>query len=102
MLDHELLKSIAIGLMAGAPVDTVGRPLKVRKTSAQRLKVASFTMNGRQYEAIEQNRYKPSRWGQLAKQGHQVVQIRDVGSNKYVAVVVDGEVTEYGSLGPKH
>jgi hypothetical protein len=101
MLDHDLLRLIATGLLAGAPVDREGRPLKMRKTSAQRLKVASFTMNGRQYEAIEQNRYKPSRWGQLAKQGHHVVQIRDVASGKYAAVVVDGEVTEYGALGRK-
>ncbi len=53
-------------------------------------------MSGREFEAIEQNRKKPSRWGQLARENHQVVQFRDVVTKKYVAVVVDGEVTEYG------
>ena len=53
-------------------------------------------MNGRATVAIEQNRTKPSRWGQLAKQGHQVVQFQDLATKKYLAVVVDGEVFEYG------
>ena len=52
-------------------------------------------MNGREYQAIEQNPEKPSRWGQFARQAHQVVQFRDVVTHKYVAVAVDGEVTEY-------
>ena len=30
-------------------------------------------MGGRQYAAIEQNPEKPSRWGGLARSGHQVV-----------------------------
>ena len=53
-------------------------------------------MNGRGYQAIEQNPDKPSRWGELARNGHLVVQFREVGSGKYVAVAVDGKVTEYG------
>ena len=32
--------------------------------------------------AIEQNRTKPSRWGQLAKKGHQVVQFQDLITKK--------------------
>jgi len=50
----------------------------------------------REFEAIEQNREKPSRWGKLAREKHQVVQFRDVVTHKYVAVSVDGEITEYG------
>jgi hypothetical protein len=53
-------------------------------------------MNGREYEAIEQNAEQPSRWGKLAASGHQVVQFRDTHTNKYVAVAVDGEVKWYG------
>jgi hypothetical protein len=53
-------------------------------------------MGGREYEAIEQNPEKPSRWGKLAASGHQVVQFRDTMTNKYVAVAVDGEVKWYG------
>jgi len=53
-------------------------------------------MNGREYQAIEQNPEKPSRWGQFARQAYQVVQFRDLASQRYVAVAVDGEVKEYG------
>jgi hypothetical protein len=53
-------------------------------------------MNGRAIIAIEQNRNKPSRWAQLATKGHQVVQFQDLASKKYLAVVVDGEVFEFG------
>ena len=51
---------------------------------------------GREYAAIEQNLDKPSEWGRLARSGHQVVQIKDVQSNRFVAVAVDGEAKEYG------
>ena len=52
---------------------------------------------GREYMAIEQNAEKPSRWGKLAHEGHQVVQFKDSVTNKFVSVVVDGEVTVYGA-----
>jgi hypothetical protein len=32
---------------------------------------------------------------------HQVVQIKDVKTNKFVAVIVDGDVKEYGSRARK-
>jgi hypothetical protein len=54
-------------------------------------------MEGRQYAAIEQNPGKPSRWGELARSGHQVVQFKDVQTNRFVAVAVDGEAKEYGA-----
>jgi hypothetical protein len=60
------------------------------------LRTVRFVMNGKEYQAIEQNAEKPSRWGKLAREGHRVVQFRDVASGKYVAVVVDEKVTEYG------
>jgi hypothetical protein len=53
-------------------------------------------MDGREYQAIEQNPEKPSRWGELAREGHQVVQFKNGESNRFVAVAVDGEVTIYG------
>ncbi|HUJ94758.1 MAG TPA: hypothetical protein VLW84_05795 [Terriglobales bacterium] len=53
-------------------------------------------MNGHEYQAIEQNATKPSRWGQLAREGRQVVQFKDAKTNRYVAVAVDGEIIEYG------
>ena len=97
MLEAELLKSVASQLMMGMFVKVGGKSTPVRRTSRQHLKTAAFSVEGQEYEAIEQNPEKPSRWGQLARSGHQVVQFKDVESNRFVAVVVDGEVTFYGA-----
>ena len=59
--------------------------------------MATFTVAGCWYTAIEQNAEKLSSWGQLARSGHQVVQFKDAESNKFVAVAVDGDVKEYGA-----
>lgn len=72
------------------------RTFPVMRTGVRRLRTVRFEMDGKGYQAIEQNPEKPSRWGKLAREGHRVVQFRDVGSGKYVAVVVNGKVTEYG------
>ena len=96
MLDSELLKSIAAQLMTGTLVTVDGKSVPVRRTSTQRLKTVAFSVEGHRYQAIEQNAEKPSRWGQLARGGHQVVQFKDAERNKFVAVVVDDEVTFYG------
>jgi hypothetical protein len=53
-------------------------------------------IGGKEYQAIEQNPEKPSRWGKLAREGHRVVQFRDLETQKYIAVVVDEKVMEYG------
>jgi len=95
MLDHELMRSVAEQMMHAKAVTIGGRNIPVKRTSYQRLKTLTFEMNGRQYQAIEQNAEKPSRWGQLAREGHQVVQFRDVQTGSYVAVAVDGEIKEY-------
>ena len=97
MLEEDLLKSVASQLMTGTSVDVDGKSAPVRRTSRQHLKTAAFSIEGHQYQAIEQNPEKPSRWGQLARSGHQVVQFKDAESNRFVAVVVDGEVTFYGA-----
>jgi hypothetical protein len=55
------------------------------------------SVGGHEYHAIEQNPEKLTRWGQLARSGHRVVQFKDVESNRFVAVAVDGEVTFYGA-----
>jgi len=96
MLDHGVLKAVAEQVMSGAEVVVEGRASRVLRTGSRRLRTVRFAMGGRQYQAIEQNPEKPSRWGQLAREGHRVVQFRDVATQKYVAVTVDGEVTEYG------
>jgi len=97
MIDAETLKSIAMQLMTGTSISVDGRSTLVRSTSRQRLKTAAFTVEGHEYQAIEQNPEKPSRWGQLARSGHQVVQFKDAESNRFVAVVVDGKVTFYNA-----
>jgi hypothetical protein len=96
MLGTPLLSSIARHLMTADEVEIEGKRLPVRRTSRQGLRTVTFTMEGRQYAAIEQNPEKPSQWGQLAPSGHQVVQFKDVQANRYVAVAVDGDAKEYG------
>ena len=98
MLDSELLTSIAEQMMTSPKVQVRGKSIPVRRTSTHRLRRVTFAMNGRDYEAIEQNPEKPSRWGQLAREGHQVVQFKDNQTNRFVAVAVDGKVKEYGFL----
>ena len=56
-------------------------------------------MNGLEYEAVEHNPEKPSGWGQLARDGHQVAQFKDNETSKFIAVAVDEKVKECGSLG---
>ena len=94
-MDHEILRSVAEQLMNGPTVVVDGRSSKVGRTGARRFRTARFVMEGKEYQAIEQNPEKPSRWGQLARQGKRVVQFRDLGSQKYVAVVVEEKVTEF-------
>ena len=98
MLDTELPSSVAKQLMNGTRVEVRGESIFVRRTSTQRLRTVTFTMGGREYTAVEQNSEKPSRWGQLAREGHQVVQFKDDEINRFVAVAVDGKVIEYGGM----
>ncbi|HZR56832.1 MAG TPA: hypothetical protein VFA74_08155 [Terriglobales bacterium] len=94
--EQKILQSVAAQLMNGTEVVVGDQKLKIRRVGGDRLRMVQFQMSGREFEAIEQNRKKPSRWGQLAREKHQVVQFRDVMTKKYVAVAVDGEIMEYG------
>ena len=96
MLDQAILKSVADQMMSGSEVVVEGRASRVMRTGSRRFRTVRFVMGGREYQAIEQNPERPSRWGQLAREGHRVVQFRDLLTQKYVAVVVDERVTEYG------
>lgn len=98
MIDRALLSSIATQMMSGAHVALEGKSLPVRRTSSQHLRMVEFTIEGKQYQAIEQNPEKPSRWGQLARSGHKVVQFKDGETNKFVGVSVDGKVKLYGTI----
>lgn len=96
MLDTSLLGFVARQLLSADEVEVEGKRLPVRRTSRQGLRTVAFSLEGRQYAAIEQNPGKPSRWGRLARSGHLVVQFKDVLTNRFVAVAVDGEAKEYG------
>lgn len=70
--------------------------IPVKRVGQARLRMVQFRLHGRLLEAIEQNPEKPSHWGKLAREKHQVVQFLDPETHKYVAVSVDGKVQEYG------
>lgn len=95
-MDHAVLISVAEQMMSGGEVIVEGRKSRVTRTGARRFRTVRFVTGGKEYQAIEQNPEKPSRWGNLAREGHRVVQFRDLETQKYVAVVVDGNVTLYG------
>lgn len=97
MLDTALLSSVATQMMSGTEVKVEGKTLRVSRTSTQHLKTVRFAMDGCDFRAIEQNPNKPSQWGQLARIGHHVVQFKDVETNRFVAVAVDGKVKVYGT-----
>jgi hypothetical protein len=93
---RKIMGSVAAQLMNNEQVILEGQSIRVKRVGSRRLRLAQFRLNGRMFEAIEQNPEKPSRWGRLAREKHQVVQFRDVEAHRYVAVSVDGEVKEYG------
>ena len=97
-LDHERLSAVVQQMMTGSVVFVAGSRVKVERTGSQKLRTVRIELDGREYQLIEQNPEKPSRWGKLAREGHRVVQVRDVELGKYVAAVVDGKVREYGKL----
>lgn len=73
MIDTAVLGDVARQMMSGTKVEAAGKSLAVRRTGGQRLRTVAFEVDGREYDAVEQNPEKPSRWGQLAREGHQVV-----------------------------
>jgi hypothetical protein len=94
--EQEILRSVAAQLMNGDEVIIEDQKLRIKRVGSGRLRMVRFRLNGREFDAIEQNPQKPSRWGKLAREKHQVVQFRDVLTQRYVAVSVDGEITQYG------
>ena len=68
------------------PVQYVGPGRSLKMLSNVRVGTRTFTL-------IEQNPNKPSRWGKLSREGHQVIQVTD--GNRYVGVVVDGHFQNY-------
>lgn len=83
-LDVALLQSVATQMVGGTKVRVRGKTLPVDRTRVRHLKTVTFEMGGHVCQAIQQNPEKPSRWGKLARAGHQVVQFKDVKTNKFV------------------
>jgi hypothetical protein len=90
------MKVVAERMMSEPEVEVEGKVCRVTRTGSRKFRTVRFAMGGSEYQAIEQNAEKPSQWGKLAREGHTVVQFRDLQTRKYVAVAVDGKVREYG------
>jgi hypothetical protein len=96
MIEKEAFGTVANQMMTADAVELEGRRYPVKRSSSQRLRMVTFVTNGSEFTAIEQNPEKPSRWGQLAREGRKVVQFKSVKTNRFVAVAVDGQVRGYG------
>jgi hypothetical protein len=96
---EQLLGSIATQLMSRDAITIGEQKLRVRRIGSGRLRMVQFRLNDRMIEAIEQNPEKSSRWAELARNKHQVVQFLDVETHKYVGVSVDGRAREYANKG---
>ncbi len=75
-------------------VELGGETFAVRETPRKRLREVDFVFEGQPMRGLEQNPKTESRWAQLARKGHKVMQFLAAG--RYVGVVVDGKVTMYG------
>jgi hypothetical protein len=98
MTDHSLMKrdrrdGSALSELPQRKVLVEGRKFQLTRTGSRRFRTVRFVAGGEKYQA---NAEKPSRWGQLARQGHGVVQFRDLQTQKRVAAVVDGVMHAYG------
>ena len=97
MTFEEALKSVwQQALVEGATRVRLGdTEFRVRHTSRGHLVQVDFNWDGRALRGLEQNPETKSRWAQLARAGKSVMQFLENG--RYVAVVVDGKLTLYGS-----
>ena len=88
-----------------AEVELDGKTFPVRETPRKRLREVDFEFEGQPsritirdtkivLRGLEQNPKTESRWAQLARAGHKVMQFLSAG--RYVGNVVDGQVTRYG------
>jgi len=75
-------------------VELGGKRYSVRITPKKGLRQVDFVFDGNEIRGLEQNPDTKSRWAQLARAGKKVMQFLSEG--RYVANVVDGDVTLYG------
>ena len=74
-------------------IEVEGLVRKVGRTRGQRLRVVSFTYEGRGIDGIEQNPNTGSRWAELARAGQRVMQFSS--GERYIAAVAEGKLTRY-------
>src|SRR5882762_9894092 len=77
-----------------AEVEFGGETCPVRETPRKHLREVDFVFDGQTLRGLEQNPKTESRWAQLARTGHKVMQFLSAG--RYIGVVVDGKATLYG------
>jgi len=77
-----------------AEVELNGLRFPVRRTAKKNLRQIDFRVGEEGVRGIEQNPKTQSRWAQLARKGHKVMQFLMRG--RYFANVVDGKVMLYG------
>ncbi len=66
----------------------------VRRTAKTKLAQVDFQFRGEEFRGLEQNPQTASRWAKLARDGAKVMQFLQAG--RYVGVVVDGTLKQYG------
>lgn len=74
-------------------VELAGARFPVQRTAKKRLRQVDFTFSSEEMRGIEQNPATRSRWAQMAREGHHVMQFTAAG--RFFANVVDGKVTFY-------
>src|SRR5260370_13416200 len=70
-----------------------GGSFPVRRTAKNRLRQVDFSFDGKEIRGLEQNPKTSSRWAELARTGHRVMQFLSEG--RYIANVADDKVTLY-------
>ncbi len=93
-LEEALLAVWKQTLVQRAPeLELQGQKFSVRPTPSKHLLQVDFEFSGQAIRGLEQNPKTASRWAQLARAGHKVMQFLSEG--RYHANVVDGKVTLY-------
>ncbi len=76
-----------------AEAELDGKKFAVRETPRKRLREVDFEFEGQTLRGLEQNPNTESRWAQMARKGHKVMQF--LSAVRYVGNVVDGKVMLY-------
>jgi hypothetical protein len=93
-LEHTLIEVWRQTLVENAKAVELGtKRFAVRRTPKRGLRQVDFAFDGNEVRGLEQNPQTKSRWAQMARSGKKVMQFLSEG--RYVANVVDGEVTLY-------